>query len=91
MEELEAYAIVKSILRNTTDVNKIVYRDTESYLGILYDDNNRKWICRVHLNGGNKFITLPDENKKPVRYDIETLDDIYGHSQLIIESCKKYA
>lgn len=90
MEELEAFAIVKSIVRTTCNVNKIFYRDTESYLGILYEDNNRKWICRAHLNGGNKYITVPDGNKKPVRYDIETLDDIYMHSNQIIESCKRY-
>ena len=89
MEELEAFAIVKSILRMICDVNNVFYRDTESYLGILYDDNNRKWICRAHLNGGNKYITIPDSNKKSIRYDIETLDDIYKHSDSIIESCKR--
>lgn len=39
-------AIIKSILRKVVDSNRIDYRDTESYLGILLDDNNRKWICR---------------------------------------------
>ena len=39
-------AIIKSILRKVVDSNRIDYRDSESYLGILLDDNNRKWICR---------------------------------------------
>jgi len=90
MDELEAFAIVKSILRTTCSVNKIFYRDTESYLGILYENNNRKWICRIHLNSGIKFITLPDIEKKPVRYDIESLDDIYKYSDQIIEVCKRH-
>lgn len=90
MEELEAYTIVKSVLRTTCDVKRIAYRDTESYMGILYDDNNRKWICRVHLFDTVKYITLPDENKKPVRYDIESLDDIYNYADLIIASCSKF-
>ncbi|GAB1476352.1 type I restriction endonuclease [Bacillota bacterium] len=90
MEELEAFAIIKSILRTTCDIKRIVYRDTESYLGILYDNNNRKWICRMHLFENKKYITLPDENKKPVRYDIECLDDIYKYTDLIITSCSKF-
>lgn len=90
MDELEAFAIVKSILRTTCSVNKIFYRDTESYLGILYENNNRKWICRIHLNGNIKFITLPDIEKKPVRYDIESLDDIYKYSDQITEVCKRH-
>lgn len=90
MDELEAFAIVKSIVRSTCSVNKIFYRDTESYLGILYENNNRKWICRIHLNGGIKFITLPDIEKKPIRYDIENLDDIYKYADQIIEVCKRH-
>ena len=88
--ELEAYAIVKAILRQVVDSDRIAYRDTESYFGILLDDNNRKWICRVYLMASVKYITVADENKKPVRHDIDTIDDIYKHSDEIIASCKRY-
>ena len=90
IEEIESFAIIKSILRHEIDCNRITYRDTESYLGILLDDNNRKWICRVHLNGGNKFITISDDNKNAVRYDISELDDIYNYSIEIVQALKKY-
>lgn len=90
VEELEAFAIVKAILRKEVDGNRITYRDTESYFGVLLDDNNRKWICRIHLNGGVKYITISDDNKKPVRYDIERLDDIYGYSDQIKSALTKY-
>lgn len=90
IEEIESFAIIKSILRHEIDCNRITYRDTESYLGILLDDNNRKWICRVHLNGGNKFITVSDDNKNAVRYDISELDDIYNYSIEIVQALKKY-
>ena len=89
-EEIEAFAIVKSILRKEIDCERITHRDTESYFGILLDDNNRKWICRMHLNGGNKFITISDDDKKPVRYDISELDDIYNYQNEIISAVKKY-
>ena len=90
VEELEAFAIVKAILRKEVDGNRITYRDTESYFGVLLDDNNRKWICRIHLNGGVKYITISDDNKKPVRYDIERLDDIYSYSDQIKSALTKY-
>lgn len=90
IEEIEAYGIIKSILRQTVECHRITYRDTASYFGILLDDNNRKWICRVCLDGSKKHIVVSDENKNGVRYDIENLDDIYGYAQQIIDACKKY-
>lgn len=90
IEELEAYAIVKAILRKAINCDRIAYRDTESYFGILLDDNNRKWICRIHLMQSIKYITISDENKKPVRFDISTIDDIYNYADQIIDSCKRY-
>lgn len=90
LDELESYAIIKSILRTIVDSSRLFYRDTESYFGILLDDNNRKWICRVHLNSSVKYITIADENKKPVRHNIDSLDDIYNLSDDIIEACKRY-
>lgn len=89
-EELNAFAIVKSILRKIVEANRIVYRDTESYFGILLDDNARKWICRINLDTKNKHIIISDENKKGIRYDIRTLDDIYGLENELTESLNKY-
>lgn len=90
LEELECYAIVKAILRTAVDSDRINYRDTERYFGILLDDNNRKWICRVHLMSSVKYITVPDENKNPIRYDIDSIDDIYKYSNELKEACEKY-
>lgn len=90
IEEIESYGIIKSILRQTVDSSRVTYRDAERYFTILLDDSNRKWICRVYLNGGKKHIDVSDNDKNAVRYDIETLDDIYKYSNEIIEACKKY-
>lgn len=90
IEEIEAYGVIKSILRKVVDSNRIRYRDTASYLGILLDDNNRKWICRVCLDGGKKHIVVSDDNKNGVRYDITQIDDIYNYADEIIAACQKY-
>ena len=88
--ELNAFAIVKSILRKHVDSKRLVYRDTESYFGVLLDDNNRKWICRVNLDSKTKYILISDDAKNGIRYNINTLDDIYGLENELIDSLRKY-
>lgn len=90
IDELNAYAIVKSMIRTEVEPQRITYKDTESYFGILLDNNIRKWIIRINLNTRNKHIFIPDENKKGIRYDIETIDDIYTYEKEIIEALKRY-
>jgi hypothetical protein len=50
-EELEGFMIVKTILRQKISATRITHRDAQSYFAILLDDNNRKTICRLYLNG----------------------------------------
>ncbi len=79
-EELEGFYIIKSLLRTLVDPNRIVHRDTLSYMGILLDDNNRKPIARLHFNRAQKYLGLFDENRKEHRVPIQSLDDIYKHA-----------
>jgi len=76
-EEIEAYKIVVAILRRKLPISRIVHRDTQSYFGILLDDNNRKPLCRLHLNAKTKYIGLFNNDKNENRRIIQTIDDIY--------------
>ena len=89
-DETEGYLIVKSIIRSVIDVNRITGRDTQSYFGILIDDNNRKPICRLHFNRTKKYIGLFDENKIETRHPIETLDDIFSHELILKASAAQF-
>lgn len=89
-EELEGYRIVVAILRRKLPVSRIVYRDTQSYFGVLLDDNNRKPICRLHLNGGKKYIGLFNDNKSEVRQPIQTIDAIYSFEKELLETIDSY-
>ena len=89
-QEIESFYIVRGILAGTTDVSNIAYRDTESYFGILFQDNNRKPICRINLDTKNKQILIPDENKKFERIYIESLNDIYKYRDKLIEVVTRY-
>lgn len=89
-EEIEAFYIIRGMLAEIVPVDDVVHRDTESYFGILYKDNNRKPICRLNLDRKNKQLFIPDENKKFTKYIIESLNDIYKYKNLLIESVKRY-
>lgn len=89
-DEIESFLIVKSILRQKVDLKRISHRDAQSYFAILLDDNNRKPICRMYLNGNKKFLVILDQNKKEVKNEIKTLDDIYLFSDLLIQITESY-
>ncbi|WP_460044875.1 type I restriction endonuclease [Pseudomonas sp. S2_H01] len=81
LEELEGFHVVKAIVRSVVDAKRIVHRDTQSYFGVLLDDNNRKPICRLHFNRSQKYIGIFDHEKNETRHPIASVDDIYGFSE----------
>lgn len=89
-EEIQAFFIVRGLLAGVVNVEDIVYRDTESYLGILYKDNNRKPICRLNLDGKRMQILIPDENKNFERIYLESLNDIYNCKEKLTTVVKRY-
>lgn len=90
-EELEAFFIVKSILRQKVEPNRITHRDAQSYFAIFLDDNNRKPICRLYLNSEtNKQIAFIDDSKKEIKVKISSLDELYDHAETLIKSVDKY-
>ncbi|MER0203258.1 MAG: restriction endonuclease [Nitrosomonas sp.] len=88
-EEIDAYNIVKAILREIIDVKRVHIRDAKSYCAILLDDNNRKPICRLHLDYKQKYLTL-FENKNEMRVDIDSIDDIFKHADRLKAVIKEY-
>jgi hypothetical protein len=89
-EELEGFMIVKTILRQKISATRVSYRDAQSYFAILLDDNNRKTICRLYLNGGKKYFVTLDEQKKEVKNEITSLDDIFKHSETLLKIVENY-
>lgn len=89
-DEIQGYYIIRGLLAEVTNLNDIYYRDTESYFGILYKDNNRKPICRLSLDRSKKYIFIPDSNKDFNKYQIKTLDDIYKYKEELVAAVKNY-
>ena len=89
-EELEAFQIVRAILREVVEVSRIAMRDRQSYCGVLLDDNNRKPLCRFHFNTIQKYIGVINEDKTENKHPIETLDDIFKYAEQIKKAVSYY-
>ncbi|GAB1449664.1 type I restriction endonuclease [Bacteroidota bacterium] len=89
-EELEGFMIVKTILRQKISATRVTHRDAQSYFAILLDDNNRKTICRLYLNGSKKYFVTLDEQKKEVKTEINSLDDIFKFSDSLLSIVDNY-
>jgi len=79
-EELEAYYIVKSVLRDIVDPKRLAYRPMQACLAILLDDTNRKPICKLQFEGKQKLLALYGAEKQLEKVPIEDLNDIYKYS-----------
>jgi predicted type IV restriction endonuclease len=77
-EELEGFNIVRAIAVSDVAPERIVHRDGKVYMAILLDDNNRKPIIRLHLNGKHvKFVTTFEQGRNGTRHDIKSVIDLY--------------
>ena len=89
--ELEAFYLVKSLLRNVCPADRITYKDTRSYFGVSIDNNVRKTICRFYLNQPTrKRIAIIGEDKNEIMHKIDTINDIYLYEAEITAAAKRY-
>lgn len=89
-EEKEGFYAIKSMLSGLLDLSRVVHRDTQSYFGILLDDNNRKPIARLYFNSNKKYLAVFDADKKEEKLPIATVNDLFMYRDNIITSCKSY-
>lgn len=88
-DEIDGHNIIKAILYEIIDIDRVVMRDTKSYCGILLDDNNRKPICRLHFNYSQKYLGFVS-NKQEERVAIKNVSEIYKHSDTIKKTIFEY-
>lgn len=80
--ELEAFQIVRAIVRPVVKPGRISIRAAASYCAVLFDDNNRKPVCRLRFNNENRLVIgLFNGNKEEERVPIATLDQIFDFDE----------
>jgi hypothetical protein len=97
-DEIDGFNIVRAMLRKYTDVKNIVMRDTISYCGVLFKDNNRTPICRFYFNNPTNLqlalieLSQTGDSSKKVenKIKLESLDDIYLHEDALVKALKTY-
>ncbi len=89
--EMEAYYIVKSLLYPDVAPDRLVFKDLESYCTILLDNNVRKWICRLKLEGVKKSILFPaNAGGVEVTVPLQSASDLYGLREQFVQAAKKH-
>lgn len=87
-EEIEGFALIRYLLKSEIPSERLGYRDNLSYFNILVDSSIRKWICRLGLNSGTKYIQFNDDDKTVI--PIDKIDDIDKYKDKLIEVTKKF-
>ena len=88
--ELDAFNIIRGIAAEIISPERVCIRDAKSYCAILFDDNNRRPICRLFFNNEeNKSIVLFDgpQEEKVV---IHSVQEIFTMKERIVATIRKY-
>ena len=89
-EELEAYFIIKNLLKDIVPMSDITYRDTVTYINILYKDNGRKWICRLVLKDNKKVLILSNADKSQEKFTLNNIYDLENYKDKFAEILNRY-
>lgn len=84
-QELAAFNIVRAICCSEVPAVDIYLRDAKSYCAILYKNNNRKPIVRLHFDRTIPRISVFDKDKNFNHHDLANIEDIFQHSEQIRE------
>ncbi|NVK17732.1 MAG: type I restriction enzyme HsdR N-terminal domain-containing protein [Methylocystaceae bacterium] len=75
-QEIESFNIVRAILSEVVETDRIFMRDSKTYCAIIFDDNNRKPICRLYLDGRQWRVGTFEERQER-KNDINQVSDIF--------------
>ena len=85
-EEIDAYNIVKDILKQYVDEARIQYIDFKSYFTVNLDGIYWYWICRLSFKRYSKRIGIPNGDYGNCKWvKIESIQDIYKFKDALKE------
>jgi len=88
-EEMKAYRIIQAIGAEIVEPSLITIRDAKSYCAILWDNNNRRPICRLHFGKRRNSMTIftPDHETK---VELDRVINIYQYKEQIKSAIEQY-
>jgi hypothetical protein len=90
LHELEGFHIVRAILRDIVPSRRVFMRDAQSYCAVLFDDNNRKPICRLRFNNPDRLVLGLMNGKDEEKVVIGDLDELYNYADRIKAAATAY-
>ncbi|MFC0581435.1 hypothetical protein [Micrococcoides hystricis] len=82
-EEVQGFMIIQAIASKLTDPLRVHMRDAKSYCAILFDDNNRKAICRLRFNNLDRLRLGVFVDGAEIVHDIDAVEGIYAFADEI--------
>jgi len=79
-EELEAFVMIKFLLKDSLKNNTLTYKDTASYFAVLLNNKVSCWICRIRLGSKKNIIEFKDGET----IEIESIQDIEKYKDKLI-------
>lgn len=89
-EEIEAFHIVRAILHEIIDPERVVLGDRRRYCNVLFDGKTTKPICRFYFNTKQKYMSFFDANKKEEKIPIDKLSEIYNYAEKLKATISYY-
>lgn len=89
-QEIEGFHIIRSILRDVVPSKRVFMRDAQSYCAILFDDNNRKPICRLRFNNPERLVLGLMNGKDEEKVVLADLDALYDHADRLRATVSAY-
>jgi hypothetical protein len=90
LQEIEGFHIVRAILRDLVPSRRIFMRDAQTYCAVLFDDNNRKPICRLRFNNPERLVLGLLNGKDEEKFTIADPDEIYNYADQIKGAAAAY-
>lgn len=95
VEEIEAYELIKVIVGSVVDPNRVAIRDQQTYCGVLFDNNNRRPICRLYFNDTTRkqivIFTYNENEREATWHPLESIDEISNHANRLRAVATYYA
>ena len=95
VEEIEAYELIKVIVGDIADPDRVAMRDQQTYCGVLFDDNNRKPVCRLRFNNPSRkeieIFAFTGGERTSTSHRIESISDISTYANQLCAVVSHYA
>ena len=92
---MEGFYIVKSILSEIIDSDRVAIRDRQSYCAILLDDNQNYTICRLYFNDldiglFDSFVKTKNGSRVEEKIAISKVSEIYWFREKLLKTVSGY-